>query len=237
MIHAGNKYVVFCLVLCSAALPLRAQRVVPPPVNVPLSDTLLVKVPESYRLEAAKLHLTATDADQKRALKDAEALSYAPLALVVKQMSSDMAGFEFLLQQLDQEKSAENRTVILKAGIQPQVRHTKYTELRPKVQMELTRLVAQDSDPNVSVAAAQVLRRLQWGSFSGALAARAAQARQAGDTTGAAQLLSEGDEWMGWDEQVNIPNFLRTAPPAFRVTPEDKPVRVLAFGDFGTGTP
>lgn len=237
MIHSGCKYAVLCFALGSSALQLHAQRVVAPPVNVPLSDALLQKVPESYRVEAAKLHLTATDAEQQKALKDAAALSYAPLALVVKQMSSDMAGFEFLLQQLEAEGSAENRTVILKAGIQPQVRHIKYIELRPKMQAKLTHLVTQDSDPNVSVAAAQVLRRLQWGNFSSALASRAELARKAGDTTGATQLLNEGDEWMGWDEQVNIPNFLRTAPPVFRIVPENKAIRVLAFGDFGTGTP
>ena len=125
----------------------------------------------------------------------------------------------------------------MNACIQQQVRHAKYAELQPKVQAELTQLVVHDGDPNVSVAAAQVLRRLQWGSFSGALATRAEHAREAGDTTGETQLLSEGDEWMGWDEQVNIPNFLRTAPPVFRVIPEGKAIRVLAFGDFGTGTP
>lgn len=237
MIHSGLRYAVLCLIVVPTTLHLLAQSVISPPVKVPLGDALLHKVPENYRLEATRLHLTATDAEQQKALKDAVALAYAPLALVVKQMSSDTQGFEFLLQELDEESSAENRTVILKAGIQPQIRHAKYLELQPKVQAKLSRLVAQDSDPNVSVAAAQVLRRLQWGALSAPLAARAEQARKTGDTTGAARLLSEGDEWMGWDEQVNIPNFLRTAPPVFRVVPEDKAIRVLAFGDFGTGTP
>jgi tartrate-resistant acid phosphatase type 5 len=237
MIHSGFRYAVFCLIMIPATLQLLAQSAVPPAANVPLSDVLLQKVPESYRAEAAKLHLAAPDAEQQKALKDAAALSYAPLALVVKQMSSDTQGFEFLLQKLEEESSAENRTVILKAGIQPQVRRAKYADLRPKVEAELAHLVAQDSNPDVAVAAAQVLRRLQWGAFSVPLAARAEQASKMGDTVGAARLLNEGNEWAGWDEQVNIPNFLRTAPPVFSVVPADKAIRVLAFGDFGTGTP
>ena len=34
-----------------------------------------------------------------------------------------------------------------------------------------------------------------------------------------------------------LPAFLRTPPPVFPVKPSDAPVRVLAFGDFGNGSP
>jgi hypothetical protein len=33
-----------------------------------------------------------------------------------------------------------------------------------------------------------------------------------------------------------LPSFLRTSPPLFSVVPANQPVRVVAFGDFGTGS-
>jgi tartrate-resistant acid phosphatase type 5 len=237
MIRCGYSHIALSLIALSFAQSLTAQSTPSDPPNVSYSQDILHQLPPAYRDEALKLRLTATEQEQRDALKAAAISPTAPTALAVHAMSIDPEGLQFLLQQLNHEPSPDNRRLILKAGIQPRIRHAKPGELPEDVRETLLRLAAQDSDPTVSLEAAQALRRLQWGDYSQTLIARADKARQAGDLAGAEKLLNEGGQWIGWDTQVNLPNFMRTPPPVFRVVAEDKPIRVVALGDFGTSSP
>jgi len=237
MIRQRYSYFAFCLTALSLAQSLTAQSNPVEPAQLPYSQEILRQLPAAYRDEALKLHLTATDADQQAALKAAAVSPSAPTALAVRGMSVDPQGLQFLLQQLNQEPSPDKRSLILEAGIQPRIRHAKPGDLPDDVRETLLHLASQDSGPTVSLEAAQALRRLNWGNYSQILIARAEKARQAGDLAGADKLLTEGDQWMGWDTQVNLPNFMRTPPPVFNVAAVDKPIRVVALGDFGTSSP
>jgi tartrate-resistant acid phosphatase type 5 len=237
MIRYRYSHFAISLIAFVLAQSLAAQSNPSDPPNGPYSHGLLQQLPPAYRDEALKLRLTATEQEQQAALKAAAISPTAPLALAVHGMATDPQGLQFLLQQLSQEPSSDDRSLILQAGIQPRIRHAKPGELPDDVRETLLRLAQQDSSPTVSLEAAQALRRLQWGSYAQILIARADKARQAGDLAGAETLLNEGDQWLGWDTQVNLPNFMRTPPRVFRVVPEDKPIRVVALGDFGTSSP
>jgi tartrate-resistant acid phosphatase type 5 len=236
--HRGITYAGFLLGMFTLVGHLGAQTSdEPEPAKVAISDTILQQIPSGYREEVAKLHLTASAEDQQKILRQMAMYPDAALALALKGMSVNPEGFDFMIQQLKQESSAERRTLILKYGIEPHVRYAREGEQRNKVREALTDLAIHDSDAGVSLEAIQALRRLEWGHTSQLTAARAARARTDGDMTGAMKLLNEGDNWVEWDGQMNLPNFMRTPPPVFQVVAEEKPIRVLAFGDFGTGSP
>jgi tartrate-resistant acid phosphatase type 5 len=226
-----------CLIVLCLAQSLKAQPNPVDPPQLPYSQAILQQLPVAYSNEAVALHLTATEQAQQEALKAAAISPTAMLTLVVRGLSSNPQGLQFLLQKVSQEASAETRRLILKEGIQPRIRHAMPSELPDNVRETLLRLAQQDSDSTVSLEAAQAMRRLQWGNYAQMLIARAEKARKGGDLAGADKLLTEGDQWIGWDTQINLPNFLRTPPPVFRLVPEDKPIRVVALGDFGTSSP
>lgn len=240
MTRYGYKYATLCLIVLCLAGPLAAQNDLETPpeaARTPISPSILQQLPAAYRDEAGKLQVTVTDQEQGRAIKQAAVNPDASLTLTVYAIARAPQGIEFLLQELDQEASPARRILILKAGIQPAIRKIRAGAMRDRMGEVLVRLVAQDSASNVSLEAAQDLRRLQWGNYSEALVARADKAKQAGDNEGSVKLLSEGEQWMGWDTQINLPNFMRTPPALFSVVPDDKPIRALAFGDFGTASP
>src|ERR1700723_302749 len=177
MIRSGYSHLSLSLIALCLAQSLTAQSNPTEPPNLPYSEDILHQLPPAYRDEALKLRLTATEQEQRDALKAAAISSTAPTALAVHGMSSDPEGLQFLLQQLLHEPSPDNRSLILKAGIQPRIRHAKPGELPENVRETLLHLAQQDSDPTVSLEAVQALRRLQWGEYSQTLIARADKAR------------------------------------------------------------
>jgi hypothetical protein len=70
----------------------------------------------------------------------------------------------------------------------------------------------------------------------GLLMRRMELARNKGDDAGLRQLAQEQERWISLVRGTMLPSFMRVPPPVFALKAEDKPVRVLAFGDFGTGT-
>lgn len=237
MMHRDTTYIKLLFGMLLVTGGLQAQTTKPDSSRIAISDEILQKIPSIYRKEVIKLHLMATAEDQQKILNQAAMYPDAPLALALKGMSVNLQGFDFMTQQLTQESSAKKRTLILKYGIEPYVRYAREGEQRNKVREVLADLAVHDSDAGVSLEAIQALRRLEWGHSSQLIVARADRARAEGDIAGADLLLNEGDKWVGWDGQMNLPNFMRTPPPLFQIAPEDKPIRVLAFGDFGTGSP
>jgi tartrate-resistant acid phosphatase type 5 len=183
MIRCGCSFAAPCLIAFCLALNLAAQSTPPEPVKLLYSQVILQQLPTAYRDETVKLQLTATDQEQQKVMKDVAVSPDAPLALALHGMSLDPQGFEFLLQEINQEPSPENRSLILRAAIQPRIRHARPGELPDELRQTLTRLLAQDSDSRVSLEAAQALRRLQWGNYAKGLIARADKARQAGCST------------------------------------------------------
>ena len=99
-------------------------------------------------------------------------------------------------------------------------------------------MVAGDPDPAVSLTALEVLRRRRMRELNGLLDARlSAAVRDGADAAALARLTDAQERWFALERGTMLPAFLRTPPPVFAVRPAEAPVRVLAFGDFGNGSP
>lgn len=101
----------------------------------------------------------------------------------------------------------------------------------------LERLAASDPNADVSLKALQALRRIRLYELNAILEARLTLARSSGDDAGRKELGAEEELSHSLTNQVMLPAFLRVPPPLFSLKPVDQPIRVLAFGDFGTGSP
>ncbi|HVZ88484.1 MAG TPA: metallophosphoesterase, partial [Polyangia bacterium] len=100
----------------------------------------------------------------------------------------------------------------------------------------LTRVVANDSSDDVALAAAYVLRRAAVGNVVTLLDRRLGSGQRTDDQR--TRMLREIERHQVFAAGQNLPRYLREAPPVFTVkSPGARHVRVLAFGDFGDGSP
>jgi predicted phosphodiesterase len=93
-----------------------------------------------------------------------------------------------------------------------------------------------DPDPAIAKRALMQLRAFAIKPLRQLVDQRMKVARERGDSAIAATIDLE-DEWSNADAGIVLPSFMRHAPPVFAAAPKDQPIRVLAFGDFGTGRP
>lgn len=222
--------------------------------TAPLPSNLLDHIPSPYREELIALYPQVSEADQQRALKIVEAKPEAALVLALKYIGQQPGEFDFLMKQLNQDPDPQHRLLILTQSLRGQVRSLEEANRplhspqavhdQPTAQPDrtsiakatLTHLASSDPDASVSLEAARDLRKLDWGRNGRLLLEAADNAHARNDTAGEAALRKEADDWLAWDEQVNLPTFLRTPPPVFSIAPASKSIRVLAFGDFGNGS-
>lgn len=212
-------------------------------------------VPSPYREELEMLRPNIPTEEQQAALQKIVAQPNAGLILALKYIGQQPKAFDFLTDQISKDTDASHRLLILTQSLRGQVRSLQASsrslhspsavraELaeqpakRIQLQAVLEHLVATDSDADVALEAARDLRKLNWGVNGQFLLKAADNAHQRKDSAGEAALRKEAYDWLAYDEQVNLPTFLRTPPPVFSAAPEDKAIRVLAFGDFGNGSP
>jgi len=107
----------------------------------------------------------------------------------------------------------------------------------PRIREALERLTASDTDVHVSLLALERLRGQFAQDARDLLVKRLDLARRSNDQAALAQLASEQERWISLVRGTMLPSFMRVPPPPFSLKPDDQPVRVLAFGDFGTGSP
>ena len=131
---------------------------------------------------------------------------------------------DFLLTVLDQEPSASIRREIL----------SRIGRINtPLVHQMLERLITSDPDASVSVLALEQLRAQQ----SQSNLALFEQRLQGATGADRALLAAEHERSVALARGARLPSFFQTPPPVFSVKPPNQPIRVLAFGDFGQGTP
>ena len=100
----------------------------------------------------------------------------------------------------------------------------------------LGQIVETDDSDQVALAAAYALRRAQLAPVIGALERRLQTGTR--DAATRDRLAREIERHQVFAAGQNLPHFLREAPPVFSLDLDKKPtVRVLAFGDFGDGSP
>jgi tartrate-resistant acid phosphatase type 5 len=100
----------------------------------------------------------------------------------------------------------------------------------------LAQIVETDASDQVALAAAYALRRAQLAPVIGALERRLQTVAR--DLAARDRLTREIERHQVFAAGQNLPHFLREAPPVFSLDLDKKSVvRVLAFGDFGDGSP
>ncbi|HET6146202.1 MAG TPA: metallophosphoesterase [Polyangia bacterium] len=100
----------------------------------------------------------------------------------------------------------------------------------------LAQIVETDASDQVALAAAYGLRRAQLAPVIGALERRLQTGAR--DAPARERIAREIERHQVFAAGQNLPHFLREAPPVFSLNLDGKPrVRVLAFGDFGDGSP
>jgi hypothetical protein len=100
----------------------------------------------------------------------------------------------------------------------------------------LAQIVESDASDQVALAAAYALRRAQLAPVIGGLERRLQTGTR--DAAARERLTREIERHQVFAAGQNLPHFLREAPPVFSLDLDKKPsVRVLAFGDFGDGSP
>ena len=212
------RNLLFTGVLCLSPLVSLAQ-------DHALSEAILHRLPQDYR-EQAK-NVTATGPQQARA---AQMPDEELTAFVIAGLGRKPEAGEFLVGELDKEPSAKLRAAIVQAV-------GRYWLTHPESQKVLERHAASDPDANVSLKALQALRRIRMFELNAMLTKRLAMAIKAGDASGRKQLGKEEELSYILTNQIMLPAFLRVPPPVFSLKPADQAIRVLAFGDFGTGSP
>ena len=148
-------------------------------------------------------------------------------------LATDMArrnaaeAMDFLIALLNTESSARVRYAIV---------DNLGSNSNPKVKEMLERVAVSDADSNVSRIALERLRMQRTLEIRNLLIKRIALAREKNDEAGLRLLAQEQERWISLVRGTMLPAFLRKPPEKFSVKAEDKAVRVLAFGDFGTGS-
>jgi hypothetical protein len=192
-----------------------------------LSDAVLDRLPADWRPPAAR-HIRATPAEQQRFLTvSPEVLRQNLSRLLVRVAAADA----FLKTQLAKDASPLVRTTIVQA-IAADTRWMALADTPPLIES----VVATDPDPKVSLAALESLRRWRMRRLGSLLTDRVAAALAQNDPSTLGRLLEEQDRWLSLERGTMLPAFVRDPGPAFTVLPPDRRIRVVAFGDFGTGS-
>ena len=191
-----------------------------------LPEPVVLRLPDSWRDAARRLvnvSQTVIDSATKGTDEEARYQVIPPLALKAE-------GQALLAGLLENEPSARVRLRIVTSLRAYWVAHPAAHEL-------LRRLATSDRDPRVSLECVETLRRIQTDSLARLVRQRLDLALKS-DNPEAVRLLADAQErWISLRTGVMLPAFLRKALPVFSVKPAGQSIRVLAFGDFGNGSP
>ena len=179
-----------------------------------VQDPRLRALPEELRARG-RLALAETDEGKRADLME----------LIIE--AGTLSALDFILAVLDEDAS-------------PVVRAEIIDELEdlpdPRVTAALERRVATDPDPDIAMAALELLRARAMSPLTALLEGRLREARAAGDEARLRRFAAAQERWSTMVRGALLPTFMQQAPPVFAAAPPGGTVRVLAFGDFGDGS-
>jgi tartrate-resistant acid phosphatase type 5 len=209
-----------------------------------LALTLLTSAPTRTR---AVQTVQTQPTSQPRALVESELAKLSPAlreqakAVLDESDERKRATLASALWRKDSVAVADFLLAVLSADSSASVRLTLVDSLgrnsNPRIRQELARVAASDTDVRVSLLALERLRTQLAQDGRDLLAKRIELARGSNDEAALARLAAEQERWISLVRGTMLPAFLRIPPARFSVKPDNQPVRVLAFGDFGTGSP
>lgn len=210
------------------------------PATVSLSPLVLNRLPIRYRDEAKSL-VTATVENQQRLLKDSdEDLTGS----IIGELGQKPEAVDFLLSQLPKEPSGTLRCAIINTTM-PSLDQMDWWWTHANAEALLEQELSSDPEPEVSLCALKRLQNIQMTKILYLLHTRVnttggkdASTKVSSDFADprADTLADEEEFWFRLRYHIMLPTFLRVPPPVFSVVPDEKSIRVLAFGDFGTGS-
>lgn len=147
-------------------------------------------------------------------------------------------GEQFVFARLDTEPSGATRTMLFKVLYNRALGLAYSTAPLPTdLQLRVVEAhAASDPDVNASLEALVALREFHRAAETRLLKQRAELAATGSNATASQALESTRLRYYDWLSDIRLPGFAYIPPPAFSVAPSGKPIRVLAFGDFGTGS-
>lgn len=219
------KHSVLVTLLAALATCSVATGQVAKPQPVALSEAILARLPADYRAEAKELIRKSEDDQQQLTKMTDEQLS----AAIIQSLAHNPAATGFLLVQLETELSPNLRLLIIDSL-------WGYWQSHPEEQQILERHLVSDPDADVSLEALTVLRAVRVDALDKMLETRLEKAEASKDVAGLPTLYDEDKQRIRRHYKTMLPTFLEIAAPLFSVVPLGKPIRVLAFGDFGTGS-
>jgi tartrate-resistant acid phosphatase type 5 len=178
------------------------------------ADARLEKLPPALREQGQAI---LTQADERQRARLAGELA--------RRNAADAR--EFLLALLASDASAQVRTAIVD-------RLGRYSH--PQVRQALERCALGDANTDVALLAIERLRTQQTQELSKLVSQRLEKERAKGDDAALRKLAQEQERWISLVKGTMLPAFMRVPPLQFSLKPEDKAIRVLAFGDFGNGS-
>jgi tartrate-resistant acid phosphatase type 5 len=194
---------------------------------VALWDNVLARLPADWRAHTDK-HVRAAPVEQQRFLKVPEEVLRQTIARFLARVPAADA---FLKTQMAKDPSPRVRTTI----VQTIAADARWIAL-PDTATSLEAVAAADPDATVSLAALEALRRARMRRLNTVLNERLTAAAAGSDAVMLERLRDEQERWISLERGTMLPKFFRTPPPVFTAAPLDRPVRVVAFGDFGTGS-
>lgn len=197
------------------------------PAPIPLSEAVLNRLPPDWR-PVADRHVRATPAEQERFLSVSEEVLRQTMARFLARVSAADA---LLKTALIKDPSPRVRTTIA----QTIAADARWIAL-PETAEALETAAAFDPEATVALAALEALRRARMRRLNAVLNARLSAAGTDGDPATIDKLRDEQERYISLERGTMLPAFLRTPPPVFSAAPSERPVRVVAFGDFGTGS-
>lgn len=178
----------------------------------------VVRLPDALRVRGRAIVAEADSAERLRLIN----------ALFREQ---EAASLDFVLALVEVDPSSRVRRDI---GVQL-ARNTK-----PQVRAILERVIANDVDVEVSIAVLDALRTQEtqavMSRLTPLLQKRLAAAQKANDVKALDRLEPMESRYRSLRRGTMLPLFLQTPPPVFTVNVANDTVRVLAFGDWGTGS-
>jgi len=206
-----------------------AQSPSQPPAQPQVSEELLARVPEDLREAARK---TVMSERLQRDLLGLSAPGEFRLAILLR--VADRAGAEDLI--LDKLPTEPPRTRMYLVQAMRGARWAAHARTRPT----LHRLLTDDTDPDTIRATLDALWSLSRTADTDTLRVlreRVAREHKDGPTPLFETVGHLEHRWQTLTRGTMLPTFLQKPPALFTVPTKRRTVRVVAFGDFGTGTP
>lgn len=153
-------------------------------------------------------------------------------SILAGRLLADSAGADQVIPLVEKNPDAHLRASAIRGKSRSVAGRTN-----PKVREMIQRMATSDPDVGVAMTAINELRAFTLLDMQSLINAQYEKAQSAGDTARMRTALNMQEDLILSQRDIYLPRFMRQPPPLFNAAPGAvNRVRVLAFGDFGTGS-